>query len=98
MAAFAFPGVEPDMMVIAAGRNERRAVAHPLHHLEAEHAAVEPQRPIEIGDLEMHMPDPRTGDDRWVFGHVLSCATIALRRSMQRPFLTQGRTLRPRAA
>ena len=70
MAAFAFPGVEPDVMVIAAGRNERRAGAHPLHHLEAEHAAIEPQRAFEIGDLEMDMPDPGAGNDGWVLGHV----------------------------
>ena len=58
MAAFAFPGVEPDVMVIAAGRNERRTGAHPLHQLEAEHAAIKPQRAFEVGDLEMDMPDP----------------------------------------
>ena len=58
MAAFAFPGVEPDVMVIAAGRNERRAGAHPLHHLKTEHAAIEAERAFEIGDLEMDMPDP----------------------------------------
>ena len=72
MAAFAFPGVEPDVVVIAAGRNERRTGAHPLHHLEAEHAAIEPQRAFEIGDLEMDMPDPGAGDDGWVLGHVVS--------------------------
>ena len=66
MAAFALPGVEADMVVIAAGRNERRTGTHPLHHLEAEHAAVEPERAIEIGDLEMDMPDPRAGNDGWV--------------------------------
>ena len=70
MAAFAFPGVEADVVVIAAGRNERRAGAHPLHHLEAEHAAIEAERAIEIGDLEMDMPDPGAGDDGWILGHV----------------------------
>jgi hypothetical protein len=58
MAAFALPGVEADVVMIAARRNERRAVAHPLHHLEAEHAAIEAERAVEIGDLEMNMPDP----------------------------------------
>jgi len=48
---FALPGVEADVVVIAAGRNERRAVAHPLHHLEAEHAAVKPQRPSRSATL-----------------------------------------------
>ena len=46
------------MVVIAAGGNERRAVAHALHHLEAEHAAIEAEGAVEIGDLEMDMSDP----------------------------------------
>ena len=72
MAAFALPGVEADVVVIAAGRDERRAGAHPLHQLEAEHAAIEAERAIEIGDLEMDMPDPGAGDDGWIVGHVFS--------------------------
>ena len=63
MAAFAFPGVQADVVVIAAGRNERRAGAQALHQFEAEHAAIKSQRAIEIGDLEMNMPDPRSRDD-----------------------------------
>ena len=59
-------------MVIAARRNERRTGAHPLHHLEAEHAAIEAERALEIGDLEMDMPDPGAGNDGWVLGHVVS--------------------------
>ena len=70
MAAFAFPGVEADVMMIAAGRNERRGRAHPLHDLKAEHAAVKPERAFEIGDLEMDMPDPCACYDGWVVGHV----------------------------
>ena len=69
MAAFALPGVEPDVVVIAAGRNERGARAQALLQLEAEHAAVKAERAIEIGDLEMDMPDPRAGDDGWILGH-----------------------------
>ena len=69
MAAFAFPGVEADVVVIAAGRNERRARTQPLRHLKAEHAAVKRQRAIEIGDLEMNMPDPGAGDDGGIVGH-----------------------------
>jgi hypothetical protein len=68
-AALALPGVEADVVVIAAGRDERRAVAHPLHQLEAEHVAIEAERAVEIGDLEMDMPDTGAGDDRWVQGH-----------------------------
>ena len=72
MAAFAFPGVQPDVVVIAAGRNERRAGAQSLHDLEAEHAAIKSQRAIEIGHLEMNMPDAGSRDDRrWGFGHMM---------------------------
>ena len=88
MAALAFPGVEADVMVIAAGRNERRTGAHPLHHLEAEHAAIEPQRAFEIGDLEMDMPDAGAGNDGWVLGHVVSL------RNLTSPRMLRRRTLR----
>ena len=69
MAAFAFPGIQPDMVVIAAGRNECRAGTEALHQLKSEHAAIKSERAIEIGDLEMNMPDPRSRDDGWIFGH-----------------------------
>jgi phosphoketolase len=80
MAAFAFPGVQPDVMMIAAGRNKRRTVTHALHQLETEHPAIERQRAIEIGDLEMHMPDPRTGYDGWILGHGQSPFVLNLGR------------------
>ena len=57
MAAFAFPGVQSDMMMIAAGRDEGRAGAHPLHQFETKHIAIEPERAIEVRHLEMDMPD-----------------------------------------
>src|SRR5216683_7056987 len=56
MAAFAFPGVEADVMVIAAGRDERRLCAHPLLQLEAKHIAIKSERAVEIGDLKMDVP------------------------------------------
>jgi hypothetical protein len=34
-----------------------------LHDFEAQHAAIESQRAIEISDLEMNMPDARSRDD-----------------------------------
>src|SRR6266702_4296546 len=86
MAAFAVPGVEADMVVIAAGRNERRTGAHALHHLKPEYAAVKPERAIEIGGLEMDMPDPRTGNDGWVLGHVMSPVVVACLARLQGEF------------
>jgi hypothetical protein len=80
MAAFAFPGVQTDVVVIAAGRNERRARTQALRHLKPQHAAIKSQRAIEIGHLEMNMPDARSRDDGCgAFGHGLS----VLQRSSQ---------------
>ena len=39
------------------GRDERRLVAHPLRDLEAEDVAVERQRAVDVGDLEVHVAD-----------------------------------------
>jgi len=72
MAAFAFPGVKADMVVIAAGRNERSAGSHALHQLEAEHTAIEAERAIEVGDLEMNMPDASSRNDGGILLHVRS--------------------------
>ena len=84
------PGIGANMVVIATGRNERGAGTHFLHHLKAEDAAVEPERAIEIGDLEVDMPDPGAGDDGWVLGHGVS----AVDASYLAPLAGRGRTLR----
>src|SRR5438128_11960324 len=69
MAALALPGIETDVVMIAAGRNKCRARAHTLRQLEAEHAAIEAERAVEVGDLQVHMPDPRASDDWWILRH-----------------------------
>src|SRR5258707_11940912 len=70
MAILAFPGVQADVMVIAARRNERRARGQALHQLESQHTAIKSQRAIEIGHLEMNMPDAGSRDDGCGgFGH-----------------------------
>jgi len=63
-AAAALPGVEPDVMMITAGRNERRLQAKPLRQLKAEYAAIKGQRPVDIGDLQMHVADADACVDR----------------------------------
>src|SRR3954451_9491128 len=60
----ALPGIEADMVVVAAGRDERRLRRITLHQLETEHAAIEAERAIEIGDSEMNMADPGAWHDR----------------------------------
>jgi hypothetical protein len=69
MTAFAFPGIETDMVMVTARGNEGRAGTEALHQFEAEHAAVETQRTVEIGDLEVNMADPRSCNDRGILGH-----------------------------
>ncbi len=49
-SAFTLPGIQRDMMVITARRHEGRA-RHALGQLEAEHADIEIERAVEIGDF-----------------------------------------------
>jgi hypothetical protein len=35
-----------------------------LHQFKSQYAAIKVQRSLEIGDLEMHVPDPRLGINR----------------------------------
>ncbi len=44
-------------MVIATGGDESRAGAVTLGQLEAQDAAIEAERTLKVGDLEMHMAD-----------------------------------------
>ena len=63
-------------MVIAASRNECRAGAQPLLQLEAEHAAIETERAVEIGHLQVHMPNPRAGNDGGFSGMLFLQASV----------------------
>ena len=80
-SALALPGVEADVVVIAARRDEGGLPAIHLLQFEAEHAAIEIQRPLEVGDLQVNMADARSGRDgrlcwTWQFPF---CNDIALR-------------------
>src|SRR6202051_4061951 len=55
-AAAALPGVEPDMVVVAAGRDEGGA-GPAGGQRETQHAAIEIERPLQIGDLEVDVAD-----------------------------------------
>ena len=48
-------------MVIPARRQEGGTRAVPLGHLEPENVVIEPNRPLEVGHLEVHVAD---GDPR----------------------------------
>src|SRR3954465_4891112 len=65
--AFALPGIQPDMVVVSAGRDECGRVAHALHDLESQHADVKAERAFKVRDLQMHMADACF----WSNGHKL---------------------------
>ena len=64
MAALALPGVEADVVVVVAGGDEGGVLAVARLQLEAEHAAIEGERPLDVGDLEMGVADADAGIDR----------------------------------
>src|SRR5262249_1436568 len=68
-ATLAFPGVETDVVGVAAGRYECGARSETLLEFKAKHVAIEAERAIEIGDFQMYMPDPRAGYDGWIWRH-----------------------------
>ena len=57
LAAGALPRVQGDVMVIATSTQEGRGVAHALRDGETQHAVIERERTLEIGDLEVDVPD-----------------------------------------
>ena len=60
-AAAALPCVQADVVVIAARRDERRVLAHPLLQLEAEHADVEVERALDVRHLQVDVTDVGRG-------------------------------------
>ena len=44
-------------MVVIAGSDERRLAAPPLLHFESEYAAVEAERPLQVGHVQVDVPD-----------------------------------------
>lgn len=53
----AFPGIEADVVMVAACGEEGRRIPEALHFLKTEHVSVESQRSLQIGHLEMDVPD-----------------------------------------
>src|SRR5215471_11684212 len=62
LAAFALPGVEPQMVMIAAGRDEGCAWAAGGQR-KTQDAAIEIERPLEIGHLQVHVADAHASVD-----------------------------------
>jgi hypothetical protein len=69
----ALPNVEADVMMIAAGRDKGRFLSPKLMKFEPEHAAIESERPLQVGNFEMDMTNADTRIDRFGFvRHVFS--------------------------
>jgi len=60
LPAEALPGVQPDVVVISPGRDERRGWTVSLRHLKPEHIAIEDQRAFEIRDFQVNVADANT--------------------------------------
>src|ERR1039458_8914135 len=58
--AFAFPRVQPDVVMVAASRNEGPLRAETLLQFKAEHLTIKFQRAFEIGHLKMNVADADT--------------------------------------
>jgi hypothetical protein len=52
------------VVVVAAGRDEGGLRSVALHQREAEHAAVEGERPVEVRHFQVDVADPDAGVDR----------------------------------
>ena len=62
-AAEALPGVDADVVVVAAGGEECGGVADALRDVEAEDAVVEGECAVEVGDAEVDVADAGLGMD-----------------------------------
>ena len=63
------------MVVVAAGAQEGGLVAVARRLLEAEHVAPEPERAVEIGDLEVDVADVDARMDRLTARHARTLAS-----------------------
>ena len=57
VAALALPGVEADVVMVVAGGDEGGVLAVARLQREAEDAAIEGERPLDVGDLEVGVAD-----------------------------------------
>src|SRR5262249_55903961 len=61
-ASGAFPRVQPDVMMVTTGGQERCLRPEPLSDFKAKHVAVEAKRPFQVRYFQMNVSDP----DLWV--------------------------------
>ncbi len=63
MPAGAFPGVQPDVVVITARREEGCLSPVMLCYFKAEHIPVKFERALHVGHLQVHVANPNTRID-----------------------------------
>ena len=63
MSPFTLPGVEPDMVVIAAGGQEHRVLSISLRDFEAENPLIKSQRTVQVRHFKVDVSDSGTGSD-----------------------------------
>ena len=69
-------------MVVPASGEKHGGVTHALHDLQSEHAGVEGERAVEIGDFQMHMTDAHTRvgyEVRFALVHWRSTLSLSVR-------------------
>ena len=70
LPAGTFPGVEPDVMMVAAGLQEGCLGAETLGQLKPQHATVKIKRALQVGNLQVNMTDAHRRIDGWILvGH-----------------------------
>src|SRR5919112_1461506 len=62
------PDVEAEVVMVAAGGDERGGVGYERHELETEHVPVEAKAPVEVTYVQVHVADnqPGTGLAAWL--------------------------------
>ena len=84
----ALPGVQPDMVVIAASSDERRGRPEALRELKAQYVAIKAQRPIQVRNPEMNVANANVGMN----GHAHSADAGAGARRRIRTFVMRRRS------
>lgn len=89
------PGVQTDVMVVAASRDKRSLIAVSLSKFKAQYVAVKSQRPFQIGNLQMNVADADPGINcvrSVVWIHWLFLSAVFMLVSFAPPQMVQRKT------
>ena len=93
MAACALPRVEPDVVMVAAGRDKCSGRAESRYELKAKDSAVKRKCAVKVGDLEVDVADTCSGWDRhgnWINEVDFGCCLRFLLCDLRAEEVTQG--------